>query len=276
MTHADNNFQQRQFIYTAPENIFNDPDLSLTDLKIYMIIRSFIDSTGSAYPSNNWLASRLSVHRVTIITSLNKLIDKQYLVRKEIKGRRYLSINVAQLDEELVVPTLSPSSLDTTPPSSVDTTQLYQTIITSKHTQQSVGFVKKLNNDFSVDEMLKDNPHKLSEEYLSEWKNSRRKPLTKRVWTKTNQVLTELAAKGLPATRAFEIMLQKSWADIELHYFDSYLNNNLVKPKLSVEDIRARDEHLAKLEEQSRKINDIELAKLYPQAWATKHAEKRL
>ena len=84
MTHANDNFSTRQFIYTVPEHVFNDLELSPIDLKIYMIIRSFIDSTGIAYPSNNWLAERLSIHRVTVIHSLNKLVDKNYIERKEI------------------------------------------------------------------------------------------------------------------------------------------------------------------------------------------------
>ncbi len=100
----------------------------------------------------------------------------------------------------------------------------------------SVSVVKKLDSGIKVSDMLKDNPHKISEEHLTEWKKERIKPLTARVWTKTNQVLTQLVEKGLPAPRAFEIMLQKAWADIEVHYFDKYLSNKLTRPQPKFKD----------------------------------------
>lgn len=122
----------RDFIYTLPEKIFNDTTLSINDLKIYMIVRSFMDTTGEAYPSNNWIAKRLQIHRTTVIACLNKLCKKKYLVRHETNGRRYLDIFRSPLPEEVVVPTLPPSSAHTTPPSSAHTTQLDQSNIISK------------------------------------------------------------------------------------------------------------------------------------------------
>lgn len=123
---------QRQFIYTVPEKVFSDKSLTINDLKIYMTVRSFMDTTGDAYPSNNWIAERLEIDRTTAIRSLNRLCDKGYLVRETIDGHRHLRIALLKIPERVVAATPPPGGTDATPPGGTDATQLIQTIITSK------------------------------------------------------------------------------------------------------------------------------------------------
>lgn len=105
----------RQFVYNIPENILFDEDLSFTDIKLYAVIRSFMDTTGDAYPSNNWIAKKLSIDRTTAIRSINRLCKKFYLIREDINGHRHLKISVSSIREEVVASTPPPSGTDATP-----------------------------------------------------------------------------------------------------------------------------------------------------------------
>lgn len=81
----------REFIYTVPESIFLDATLTLTDMKVYMFIRSFMDSHRECFASNRWFSEKLEVTRRTIISSLIKLENKGYIVRSEINNTRILT-----------------------------------------------------------------------------------------------------------------------------------------------------------------------------------------
>src|SRR3990167_9878995 len=158
----------RDFIYTVPSKIMHDNDLSLNDMKVYMIVRSFMDTTGSCYASNNWIASDLGIHRTTVIDCIKKLIKKNYLVRSEVNGQRYLAVNYTPILEEVVVSTLPPSSLETTPPSSLETTQYNTNIINTK--TNNTHTAPPLDNFSNNEEPILD-PAKItfrSEEHTSE------------------------------------------------------------------------------------------------------------
>lgn len=156
----------RDFIYTIPSKVFHDDSLTLNDMKVYMMVRSFMDTTGNAYPSNNWISDELKMHRVTVIRCINRLIEKGYIVREEIKGTRHLRINISPLPEksigsdenyqkgnncetypQVVAPALPPSSASATPPSSASATQLDQTTITSKIIKSDFS-IKSVDNFF--------------------------------------------------------------------------------------------------------------------------------
>lgn len=81
-----------QLIYITPHDVASDLTLSAHDLRIYMIISSFTYTRGNAYVSNDYLAKRLNIDRSTVIRSINRLCKKQYIIREEIKGQRYLKI----------------------------------------------------------------------------------------------------------------------------------------------------------------------------------------
>ena len=83
----------RDFIYTVPHTVLMDPNMSLLDLKVYMIIRSFMDTTGDAYPTNGWIATRLRVHPVSVSRSISYLVRKGYILRfEDDDGYRHLTV----------------------------------------------------------------------------------------------------------------------------------------------------------------------------------------
>lgn len=83
---------QRAFIYTCPDRVFDDKSLSLNELRIYMMVRSFLDSTGTAYPSNQWIAERLNIEPRSARRCVTNLVEKGHLFRVFIDSRRYLTI----------------------------------------------------------------------------------------------------------------------------------------------------------------------------------------
>ena len=92
-------FNVRQFIYTAPENILFDERLTLNELKIYMIVRSFMDTTGVAYPSNKWIADKLKIETRSVIRCLKNLVLYKYIEKKIKKGQRFLvTVRAEMLD----------------------------------------------------------------------------------------------------------------------------------------------------------------------------------
>lgn len=132
MSDPNNKHYARDFIYTCPSKVFDDPTLTLNELKIYMMIRSFMDTTGSAYPSNAWLAARLTINKRNTINNINKLVNKGYLERIEENGQRYLTIPRVKIPLEGVSQKTSPHVVEDTPPHVVEDTQLYQSNIITK------------------------------------------------------------------------------------------------------------------------------------------------
>lgn len=158
----EENFYKRNFVYNIPLQIFDDTTLTINDFKIIMIVRSFIDTTGQAFMSNNWISDRLNIERRTVITCLNRLVEKGYLVREEINGKRYLKVKIPAILEEiedeklstdntnkvnkLVITRSPPSDLAITPPSDLAITLLDQTSTTSNILKRD--FSKKSGDNF--------------------------------------------------------------------------------------------------------------------------------
>lgn len=170
---------QRQFVYTVPERVLFDSDLSINELKIYMIVRSFMDTTGIAYPSNNWIANKLGISRRKVIDNINRLVDKGYLQRTIKDGQRRLSIPTSYIteqdDEDLLVTAASPpSDGSVTPPSDGSVTQLTSKIINTKNIiDSSNNFTfeyKKLELDESGDLKRELKKKRFKEEALTDKK----------------------------------------------------------------------------------------------------------
>ncbi len=238
MNSADNNLHQRDFIYTCPSKVFNDHSLTLNELKIYMLIRSFMDTTGIAYPSNEWISDHLGINERNTCKNISKLVNKGYIERIIKNGQRFLRIKVAELPEKGVFQKTSPPSQKTSPPVAKDVpppvakdTQLYQNNITSKIINTPISPKPKKDISISFEEIEKDNPHQIQKDLIEEWKSYRKKPITLRVWNKTTKVLSELAQKDIPAIDAFETMLEKQWQGIETRYFDGELKFRSGTPK---------------------------------------------
>lgn len=132
MKDRDNNLPKRDFIYTCPAKVFNDPSITINELKIYMMIRSFMDTTGVAYPSNKWLAEHLGINPRNTVHNINKLVSKGYLERIEENGKRFLSIPRQKIPDEGVSQKTSPHVADDIPPHVASDTQLDQSNIISK------------------------------------------------------------------------------------------------------------------------------------------------
>ncbi len=98
----------REFIYTIPESIFLDATLTLTDMKVYMFIRSFMDAHRECFASNRWFAEKLGVDPRTIRASITKLENKFYIERQEVNRTRVLVTKRNPL-------TMSDADLDCTP-----------------------------------------------------------------------------------------------------------------------------------------------------------------
>lgn len=141
---------KRDFIYTIPQSVLLDLELHLVDLRVYALVRSFMDTTGHAYFSNDWAAQKLGVDPLTVSRSISKHIKKGYLSRDEDdNGRRYLFLNL-RTREKLV----SHRGVDlqikggrSTDQGGVDLqiNQLDQSVITSKNNN---------NKDVAVDKSL--------------------------------------------------------------------------------------------------------------------------
>lgn len=222
MNAQDNNTPIRDFIYTLPERILFDKELSKIDLQVYMIIRSFLDITGKAFPSNNWIANKLEIHRISVIRSINTLVNKKYIKRLQINGQRYLVFGIP-MEEELVADTLPPSSTHATPPSSTHATHNISNINISNNNKTPIVPLKK-SDSLSFENIKDENPHCITEEQFNEWKSIRKKPITERVWKKTNKVMFELATKGISPQEAFDTLLEKQWQGMELRYFIDEIN----------------------------------------------------
>lgn len=91
-----------------------------------------MDTTGACYASNNWMAEKINVERRTIIASLKRLIEANYIKRIIKDGHRFLSINITNCIEEVVILRSPPSDPTITPPSDPTITQLVSNTITSK------------------------------------------------------------------------------------------------------------------------------------------------
>lgn len=88
---------------------------------------------------------------------------------------------------------------------------------------------KKKMESLTIGEMEENNIHLLPVVLLEEWFSYRKKPITKRVWNKTNEVLTELnKIHNLTPVKAFEMMLEKQWQAIEVTYFDNLMRTKKV------------------------------------------------
>lgn len=184
--HNSEDFYKRNFTYSVQRTIFKDKTLTINDLKIYMIVRSFIDTTGDAYPSNNWIANELEIDRRTVITCINRLIEKGYLIKYDIKGKRHLSVKVPSIPQEIIAPdeeeklstasdlnvtqlviTRSPPSDHTiTPPSDLAITQLDQNIINSKNIKKG-DFSKKSVDNFSK---FRNSPPEIEKMHEQQWR----------------------------------------------------------------------------------------------------------
>ena len=125
--------EHREYIYHMPETVAFDKSLSSTDLRIYMIIRSFMDARKPMYASNNWIAEKLGVERRTIITCINRLVSKGYIEKISRNNQRFMLIKQSPCIDDLVISRSLGSDLQITPPSDLEITHNIDNINISKN-----------------------------------------------------------------------------------------------------------------------------------------------
>lgn len=146
----------RDFIYSIPESVLHHQTLTYLDKHIYMLIRSFMDTTGNAYPSNGWIAKRCGVERRSVITSLNRLIKEGFVIKKEINNRRYLFIKQSGCPVDLVISGSPPHDPEITPPSDPTITQLDQNNIRSKSINNNITRAREPEQELTTQEPSQD------------------------------------------------------------------------------------------------------------------------
>lgn len=124
----------RDFIYTIPSKVLFDDSITDLDRKIYMIIRSFMDTTGDCYPSNAWFAEKLKINKRTVPASINRLVETGHIKRIDHESKRYLIINYSPCldfsDDPMIVGS-PPHDPEITPPMIVGSPNTSSNIINS-------------------------------------------------------------------------------------------------------------------------------------------------
>lgn len=125
----------RDFIYTIPSKVLFDDSITDLDRKIYMIIRSFMDTTGDCYPSNGWFAEKFKINKRTVPSSINRLVEAGHIKRIDHESKRYLIINYSPCidftDDPMIVGS-PPHDPEITPPMIVGSPNTSSNIINSK------------------------------------------------------------------------------------------------------------------------------------------------
>jgi hypothetical protein len=161
----------REFVHNTPDRIAMDLGISINDLRIYMIIRSFMDTTGDAYASNEWIAKKLNITERSVSRCITRLCKKNYISREDINGHRHLKIVINSMRTD-VMDEVTPVSggVDTgvqggghwCPPirSKIITSKIINNnnIVDSSNTTSVDNFDKSKQTKGKVDDDYKNNP----------------------------------------------------------------------------------------------------------------------
>ena len=227
----DNNESQRfkSFRAVIPFYILFDLDLTGQHFRFYGQIEQLESNPNpkvNATFSYSWIALELNITRRQAMKIAKLLVDKGYIEHTEVKKGKFLwSTKKAQVvcdDDDSVV-----SSHDTTwcPPTTPPGVlprhpKIPEDKILKDNNKTPISPTAKNDLSISFETLNQNNPHNITETLINEWKEFRKKPITSRVWNKTNNVMTQLSDKGLPALEAFEILLEKQWQGMEVRYFN--------------------------------------------------------
>ncbi len=87
---------EKRFVMINHEMLF-DSDLSGTDIRVWMVMRSFADMRMTCFPSIAKICERAHVSRNTLRKSIKKLIALGYVISIERKDPQYPGINISNL-----------------------------------------------------------------------------------------------------------------------------------------------------------------------------------
>lgn len=233
----------RDFIYTIPSRVLFDNNITDLDRKIYMVIRSFMDTTGDCYPSNAWFAEKFGVEKRSIPRSLDRLIKFGYIKRVIQNERRFLLINQVPFKEEgmtsgspphdpSVTPPMTLGSSNTssnnsisniiktsTPPSeSLEKYQYQETLYPVKPTNKKQ--ISK-SDSLSLQQIIFALPFCIDLQVIEDWlkvRKSKRAPITA---TALKLLLNELELfknSGIDPAKKFEEMVANGWSSIKFSW----------------------------------------------------------
>ena len=246
----------RDFIYTIPSRVLFDKNLTDLDRKVYMIIRSFMDTTGNCYPSNGWLAEKFDVEKRSIPRSLARLLKYGYVKRINEKGQRYLIINYTPCPEEVVTSESPPHDPSVTPPMTAGSPNTSSKISkynninnttspsapsggTSPNGSSNYEYPETLypktkkpkppkqvtreDSSFSLKDLLACNPLAIPEYLLQDWIEVRKKKkaaLTYTAWSRLNKELQKFKDAGNNAIDAVEEMVARGWVSFNCKWME--------------------------------------------------------
>jgi hypothetical protein len=114
---------------------------------------------------------------------------------------------------------------------------------------------------FGLLEMLKDNPHNIPDRVLADWmevRKAKRAKMTETTWQHVNKNLSRLKTKGLEPLFCFTTAVARSWAGLEIRFFDEYLPK---QNKYPTPDERAAEyERIAQREREAEERKKAEIA----------------
>ena len=237
----------RDFIYTIPSRILFDKTITDLDRKVYMIIRSFMDTTGQCYPSNNWFAEALGCDKRSIPRSVDRLIEQDYIKRIDQDGRRYLLIQQKPCPEKLIDPmTLGspPHDPNVTPPMTLMSPNTSSNIINTnniktfsapppsapkKFEYQETLFPVKTktqnpvtkSSSLTLQQIIFALPFCIDLQVVEDWlkvRKTKRAPVTP---TALKLLITELEMfkkAGIDPVKKFEEMVANGWSSIKFSW----------------------------------------------------------
>ena len=226
MNSPDNN-QYRAAFFIVPSYILDIPNITLSYVKVYETIFQFWNHSKPCYLSLEVISERTGVGKSQICEALNFFEEKGELIRRKKGGRRYFiqpergipsdcSENVPESDG--ADSGVRPSGQTVSGGADTNKKNLNKETNKTPISPKRVSRKKEIPS-LTIEQIDLNNPHKIPDLLITEWKSYRDKPITDRVWNKTNSVLSQLKESGIQPIQVFEHMFEKLWQGIEYRYF---------------------------------------------------------
>lgn len=250
-----------QFIYHCPSDIFNNHDLTVNELKLYMIIRSFIDTRHEVFASNQYFADRLKVTKRTAERCVSSLIEKEIIFTYYVNRQRYLTIfknhPAVACDANEIEPSGGPTDVSRGTDTRVEGNRhkcrsSNSKIINTNNINKKRKNIKKEKNEneshkdseersvtkyqetlypmpdtaraLTSNNLTTDNPHNIPAEMIKDWltvRKNKKQPVTATAWKRLNSQL----AKCSDPIEAFEIMVTHGWTSLNHDWIDNMKKN---------------------------------------------------
>jgi len=257
--------------FILPRTIADLPDMTFGYLKVFETIFQFWNKGRKCFLSNPEIAKRTGLKISQVKNAISYFEDNKEMERIQIGLKRYL-IQPMKLIEVPGID-LVPKQVATGVATCTNDTQVATPVATCGHSSGHhlatpvATEIKNLNKEskkdktplspkrgkvpfclFSLEDMLKDNPHNLSPDEITEWENIRcskfKAPINERAWKRNNRVLSELLNKGLRLSEVMDRMLSAEWRGVEVSYFDKEITKATHTPVVKTVDDRVFREQL--------------------------------